>query len=157
MPIVVPASDVTPRALANEIRWYMLTDKTWSNQQFYLQTSARKTLDDPTVFRTALDPRIAVHSIASVWSAEQVRRKKCTAALGVHSEAECQEQIRSDALYVAAKMELVRTHHGAQAPHASVQVNCTLDDCDQAYVVFQNPQFTADALERIYAATSLPS
>ncbi|KAJ0409467.1 hypothetical protein P43SY_002357 [Pythium insidiosum] len=155
MPIVVPPSNVTPPALAEEIRWYMLTDKTWSNQQFYLQSSARKKLDDPTVFSASLDPRIAIHSIASVWDADQVRRNKCTSELGVKTEADCQEQIRLNELYVAAKFNLVRAHRGAQAV-PSVHVNCTLDECDQAYVVFQNPQFTADAMEIIYAGTSLP-
>ncbi|DBA04358.1 TPA: hypothetical protein N0F65_002120 [Lagenidium giganteum] len=150
MPIIIPPANTTPPSLGAEVQWYMLADKTWTNQQFYLKESAAASMFAPSVFEQhALAPHIPIHTIAQVWSDDQARRIQCTST---DTSTDCANKVRRNQLYLDYKLGLLQ-YSGNRS--ASVMVNCTMDECTQATLVWWMPQYTATAVEHIYAGVSL--
>lgn len=133
-----PKIKIQPAELGEEVRWYFLTEKTWATQRYILD----KLRTQPNVYDKPLKSNTDVNHIMTVKSDEQVIKQTCEVNKWSASSSECSYEIKANKYSIDVRRSLVRS--GGQV------IECKYDDCDQAYFVYRNPQFTVDSLLTLY-------
>ncbi|DBA04359.1 TPA: hypothetical protein N0F65_002121 [Lagenidium giganteum] len=102
MKIFILQANTTPPSLAPEMQWYMLTDKTWTNQQFYLADIQTVSMYEPSVFEKYPD-----------------------------SAAECDKRVRRNAVFNEYKLGLLK-YSGNRSASVMVNCTMDKCDMDWA-------------------------
>lgn len=137
MSIFFPPNSVYPSNTKDEVHWYFLTDKTWSTQEVVLKTLA----DEKDPYDVALNSSIAVNHIMTVLSDQQIISQTCDKLNYPASSSDCQYEIQANHLAIDWRLNLTKFNK---------IINCTFDECNLGYYVFEGANYTVQKLLELY-------
>lgn len=137
MSLFVPLPKTIYSNLIYEQNWYFLTEKTWSTQAYLLPF----VLKQNDIFQTVkINESIPINLISSFKTDQQVINQTCVAKKYAPDSTDCLYEINSNKLYLFEKERLVNLTLNGKI------IRCSLDDCDQGYLVGLGANFTVNSL-----------
>jgi hypothetical protein len=137
MSIFTPPPKTYFSNLLDEIRWYFLTEKTWTTQEYFLPSVFSET----DVFNTTkIDANIPINIIMTKKSDQQIIDQICTKNGYDKDSAQCRNEIESNRISVRERTKLKELSNTGEL------VNCEYDECELGYYVSNGANFTVNNL-----------
>jgi len=137
MAIFTPPPKTYFANLLDEIRWYFLTEKTWTTQEYFLPS----VFSEVDVFNTTkIDTNIPINIIMTKKSDQQIIDQVCKKNGFDKDSAQCRDEIESNRISIRERTKL------KDLSNAGKLVNCEYDDCDLGFYVANGANYTVSNL-----------
>lgn len=137
----LPVTDSYPVELMNEKRSFFLSEKTWITQRYFMDGLANQT----DVFSTlTVKESIPINHIMTVKSNQQIINQVCAPRKLAPTSNECLYEQAANDYSIRQRKRLVNLTQNGRV------YECALDECDLGFYVYNGPQFTVDALLKLY-------